>query len=173
MGAALIVKPGLGRNISMITFGIAQIAMDIEPGIGMLTGAEVLHGPSHTILGALAIAYLVMLIAPGIVNYLLRKWNKEVTFHKLPWLVQSETTAKTAVAVGAFFGTLSHIALDSLMHHDIHPLSPFSGANPLLGLVTHDEVYQLCAIAAVLGAVTWIATQWFGRHNQVEVVNRQ
>jgi hypothetical protein len=118
MGAALIVKPGLGRNISVITFGIAQIAMDIEPGIGMLTGAEVLHGPTHTILGALAIACVVMLIAPGIVNYLLRKWNKEVTFHKLPWLVQSEITSKIAVTMGAFFGTLSHIALDSLMHHD-------------------------------------------------------
>lgn len=171
MGAALILKPALGRYISVITFGIAQIAMDIEPGIGMLTGAAVLHGPTHTVLGALAIAYLVMLIAPGIVNYLLRKWNKEVTFHKLPRLVQSETTSKTAVTLGAFFGTISHIALDSLMHHDIHPLLPFSRANPLLGLVTHDEVYQLCAMAGVLGAVTWLAMQWFSRSNQVDVVN--
>jgi hypothetical protein len=50
MGAALIVKPGLNRNISVITFGLAQVAMDIEPGIGMLTGADVLHGPTHTLL---------------------------------------------------------------------------------------------------------------------------
>jgi hypothetical protein len=124
MGAALIAKPALNRNISVITFGIAQVAMDIEPGIGMLTGADVLHGPSHTILGALGIAYLVMLLAPVVCNFLLDKWNKEVTFHKLPWLVQSEATSKTAVTVGAFFGTLSHVFLDSLMHHDIHPLRP-------------------------------------------------
>ena len=70
MGAALIAKPGLNRNISVITFGIAQVAMDIEPGVGMLTGADVLHGPTHTILGALVIAYLVMLFAPGVCNYL-------------------------------------------------------------------------------------------------------
>ena len=86
MGAALMAKPGLNRNFSVITFGIAQVAMDIEPGVGMLTGSVVLHGPSHTILGALVIAYLVMLIAPSICSYLLRRWNKEVILHKLPWL---------------------------------------------------------------------------------------
>ena len=169
MGAALIAKPGLNRNISVITFGMAQVAMDIEPGVGMLTGADVLHGPTHTILGALVIAYLVMLIAPSVCNYLLRRWNKEVTHHGLPWLVQSEIS-KTAVTVGAFFGTLSHVVLDSLMHHDIHPLAPFSLANPLMGLVSHDGVYQLCAIAGVLGAVAWVAMQWLGRPTQVDVV---
>ena len=167
MGAALIAKPGLNRNISVITFGIAQIAMDIEPGVGMLTGADVLHGPTHTILGALVIAYLVTLIAPSVCNYLLGKWNKEVTHHGLPWLVQSKTS-QTAVTVGAVFGTLSHVVLDSLMHHDIHPLAPFSQANPLMGLVSHDAVYQLCAIAGVSGAVVWVAMQWFGRSTQVK-----
>ena len=167
MGAALIAKPGLNRNFSVITFGIAQIAMDIEPGVGMLTGADVLHGPTHTVLGALVIAYLVTLIAPNICDYLLREWNKEVTHHGLPWLVQSKTS-KTAMTVGAFFGTLSHVALDSLMHHDIHPLAPFSQANPLMGLVSHDAVYQLCAIAGVAGAVAWVAMQWLGRSTQVK-----
>jgi hypothetical protein len=94
MGAALIVKPGLNRNISVITFGIAQVAMDIEPGVGMLTGADVLHGPTHTILGALVIAYLVTLIAPSICNYLLKMWNKEVAHHRLLWLVQPKISKR-------------------------------------------------------------------------------
>ena len=163
MGAALIVKPGLNRNFSVITFSMAQVAMDIEPGIGMMTGADVLHGPSHTILGALVIACLVMLIAPSVCNFLQHRWNKEVIHYKQPWLVQSEALPKSAVISGAFFGTLSHVALDSLMHHDMHPLMPFSKANPLLGLVSHDTVYQLCAIAGVLGAVIWSAMKWVGR----------
>lgn len=66
MGAALIVKPALKRNFSVITFGIAQVAMDIEPSVGLMTGADVLHGPTHTILGALVIACLVMLISPSV-----------------------------------------------------------------------------------------------------------
>lgn len=167
MGAALMVKPGLNRNFSVITFGIAQVAMDVEPGVGMLTGADVLHGPTHTILGALVIACLVMLIAPNVCRYLLTKWNKEVIHYKLPRLVLPEAIPKTAVMIGAFFGTLSHVALDSLMHHDVQPLLPFSKANPLMGLISHDGVYQLCAIASVLGVAAWLAIRWVGRAKQV------
>ena len=167
MGAALIVKPGLNQNFSVITFGIAQVAMDIEPAIGMLTGADVLHGPTHTILGALVIACLVMLIAPSICGYLLTKRNKEFIHYKLPWLVHSETVSTTAVFAGAFFGTLSHVALDSLIHHDIQPLFPFSKANPLMNLITHDGVYQLCAIASILGVAAWLAIKYIGHSTQV------
>jgi membrane-bound metal-dependent hydrolase YbcI (DUF457 family) len=137
----------------------------------MLADADVLHGPTHTILGALVIGFLVMLIAPKICDFLLGRWNKEVSHHKLPWLVQGETTSKTAVAVGAFFGTLSHVALDSLMHHDIQPLMPFSQSNPLRDLVSHDGVYQLCAVAGVIGSILWLAMHWFNRPAKVEVVN--
>ncbi len=77
LGAALIVKVGFSRHFSVIAFGIPQVEMDIEPGVGMLTGVEVLHGRSQIILGALAIAFLLMLVAPKICTYLLVKWNKE------------------------------------------------------------------------------------------------
>lgn len=142
MGAALIVKPALNRRFSVITFGIAQVAMDIEPGVRMAAGADVLHGPTHTILSMLIMALLVMPVAPGICNCLLTKWNKEVAHYKKPGLAHSGTVSKTAVIIGAFFGTLSHGLLDSLMHHDIHPLSPFSQRNPFMGLIAHDEIYQ-------------------------------
>lgn len=163
MGAAFIVKPGLGRHFSIITFGIAQVAMDIEPLIGMLTGEEVLHGLSHTIFGALVIACLVLLVAPGICNFLLRRWNKEVEHYKLPWLVETVPVSRLGVIAGAFFGTLSHVLLDSLMHHDIQPLSPFSAANPLMGLMPHDGIYWLCAITGVMGAMLWIVMRWIQR----------
>lgn len=172
MGAALIVKPGLNRYFSMITFGIAQVAMDIEPGIGMLTGAEELHGPTHTIVGSLIIAYLVMLVAPAICDYLIRRWNKEVIHYKLPWLVEAEPVPNSAVIIGALFGTLSHVFLDSLMHHDIQPLLPFSEANPLMGLITPDCVYLACTIAGVLGGVAWLALKWFNRFAPIDAVNR-
>lgn len=166
MGVALIAKPGFNRHFSVMTFGVAQIAMDIEPGVRMLTGGDVLHGPTHTILGALAIACLVMLVGRGICSYLLRNWNREVTHYGLHRLVQPETVSKTALMSGAFIGTLSHVALDSLIYLDIQPLLPFSRANPLLGLVTHDAVYELCAIAAVLGTVAWLALRWAGQTTQ-------
>lgn len=52
--------------------------------------------------------------------------------------------------------------LDSgqLMHHDIHPLAPFSAANPLTELVSHDGVYQLCAVLGLIGSVAWAIGNW-------------
>lgn len=167
MGAGLIVKPALNRYFSVMTFGIAQIAMDIEPGIGMLRGAEVLHGATHTILGALVIASLVMLVAPFVCVRLIAKWNKEVVHYGLPYLAHSGGVQRTAVIVGAYFGTLSHVALDSLIHHDIRPLLPFSQANPLLGLIDHDVVYRMCAIAGVLGALAWLTIRCASRFRRI------
>ena len=163
MGAALIVKPATDKRFSLLTFAIAQIAMDIEPGIGMLVGSETLHGPSHTVGGALLIACLVIAVAKWICTPILRRYNHEVIHYKLYWLLESESVERTAVVTGAFFGTLSHIVLDSLMHHDIHPLAPFSNSNPLLDLVSHDGVYQLCAVLSGVGAVLWLASKWLRR----------
>ena len=169
MGAALIVKPGLGKHFSVITFGIAQMAMDIEPLTCMLSGAKVLHGPSHTIVGAMVIACLVLVVAPGISNFLLRRWNKEAMHYKLPWLVETVPVSRLAVIVGAFFGTLSHVLLDSLMHHDMQPLLPFSAANPLMGLMPHDEIYWLCGIAGAMGAMLWIVMKWNQRDQKTNL----
>lgn len=76
----------------------------------------------------------------GSFRLLLKRWNKEVIHYKLPSLVLSESVPKITIIIGAFYGTLSHVALDSLMHHDIQPLLPFSRENPLKGLVSHDGV---------------------------------
>lgn len=160
MGAALISKPLCNSHLSLITFGTAQIIMDLEPGIGMLTGAEVLHGSTHTILGAIGIAIFVAIISPPICSAFLRKLNKELKHYQLHWLIQSEQLRKRDVIFSAFFGTLSHVALDSLLHADIRPLAPFSQVNPLFGLVSHDGVYQLCTMAGVVGFFVWMFLIW-------------
>lgn len=162
MAAVLIVKPSLDQRVSLIAFGLAQIAMDLEPGIRMLVGAdEVLHGVTHTILGALVIALAVVLVASPIGLLILKRWNKEAMHYKQQWLVQSEVVmSRGSVVAGALFGTLSHVALDSLIHHDIQPLFPFSQANPMLGLLAHDTVYRVCFLAAALGAIAWFICRW-------------
>lgn len=168
MGAALIIKPALNRRFSVITFGIAQVAMDIEPGVRMAAGSEGLHGATHTFLGALIIAILVTLIAPVLCNGFLAKWSKEVISYKMPGLAHSSSVSRSAVILGAFFGTWSHVVLDSLIHHDIHPLSPFSQANPFMGMMAHDVVYQACTIAGVMGIVACLVIQWVGSTRPVK-----
>ena len=64
MGPGLAIKAAGGRYFSVLAFGIAQVAMDIEPLSGMIRGADVLHGWSHSYVGATAIGLLVLLLAP-------------------------------------------------------------------------------------------------------------
>lgn len=163
MGAAMLVKPGAGSHFSVIAFALAQVIIDIEPGIEMARGSDVLHGPSHTIIGAIFIATAVALVSPWLASRIVRRWNHEVRHHKMGWLAEGEKVSRAAAIFGAFFGTLSHLVLDSMMHHDIHPLAPFSNANPLIGLVSHDGVYQLCVVMGVIGTVAWVVLKWLRR----------
>lgn len=160
MGAVLICKPISNSQLSILTFGIAQVIMDIEPGIGMITGAKILHGPSHTVLGALITACFVILISPKICSVILQKTNKELKHYQLHWLIESENVTRKEIIISAFFGTFSHIVLDSVIHADIQPLTPFSDKNPLFGIVPHDQIYMVCAIAGILGLIIWFFKMW-------------
>lgn len=104
---------------------------------------------------------VVALISPYICRPILRRYNYEVSAYKLWWLSESVEPTRTAIWSGAFFGALSHIVLDSFMHYDIRPFAPFSGVNPLLNVISHDGVYQLCFVLGVMGFVVWLLTKWF------------
>jgi membrane-bound metal-dependent hydrolase YbcI (DUF457 family) len=160
MGAALIVKPALRTHFSVISFGLAQIATDIEPLIGILRGAEILHGVTHTFVGAIVIGIFVALLAPYFSRPILRRYNQEVRAHKLAWLCESEAPNRIAGWAGALFGTTSHIILDSLMHYDIRPFAPFSDANPLLGVVSIGMLHVICVALVCIGAGAWIISKF-------------
>jgi membrane-bound metal-dependent hydrolase YbcI (DUF457 family) len=49
-------------------------------------------------------------------------------------------------------GTFSHIALDALMHPDMHPFWPIMGGNPWLGSVSVGSVHLACGLAGLAGA---------------------
>lgn len=55
--------------------------------------------------------------------------------------------------LSAFLGTYSHVFLDSIMHSDVLPLSPFSTANPMLHLVSLPWLHLLCLALGVIGAI--------------------
>ncbi len=164
MGIAFIVKPVAPQHLSLITFGLAQIPMDIEPLIGLIRQSDILHGPSHTVIGAIVIGVFVALVSPPICRLILRRYNDEIMAYNVRWL--SEPTEPTSLAIwsGALGGALSHIVLDSFMHDDMRPFAPFSDANPLLQTLSHDDVYRLCSILGIVGCMAWLMTKWWSRH---------
>lgn len=161
MGPGLAVKAVGGRYFSVLVFGIAQVAMDIEPLIGMLRGADVLHGWTHSYVGATVIGLFVMLLAPPLCLPILRRWNGELHHYRLGWLGSPGEIGSLAAATGAFLGTYSHVVLDSIMHADITPFSPWSTANGLQGYISISALHSVCVAAGLLGVSAWfIAALW-------------
>ena len=160
MGPGLAIKALAGRRFSVLAFGIAQVAMDIEPLVGLMRDADVLHGPTHTYVAALVIAVVVILLAPPICRPILSRWNRELSMHRLPWLVELESTSPVPVVVGALAGTISHVMLDSIMHVDISPLMPWSESNALFGLISIEALQQVCIVAGVCGVLGWFSIGW-------------
>ena len=160
MDAGLALKAVAGRHVSLLVFGAAQIAMDIEPLIGMLRGQGDLHGITHTYAGAAVIGLLVFWLAPYLCNPILRRYNQEARALRLPWLACDERISPHAAALGAFLGSFSHVALDSLMHADMQPFWPLSASNALLFLVDIDSVYSGCFWVGLFAGAIWVLRKW-------------
>ena len=142
LGPAAIIKGLAGDRFSFMVFGGSQVLMDIEPGVRMVLGSPVLHGPTHTIGGALAIAIIASLIGKPISEFALRVIAYPDS--SISW---------SASITGAFFGTLSHIILDAVMHSDMIPWAPFASSNELLGLLSLTSLHTICVFSGFVGGI--------------------
>jgi hypothetical protein len=43
--------------------------------------------------------------------------------------------------------------LDAIMHGDMRPLAPWSATNPLLGLLSLEQLHNACLVAGAAGVV--------------------
>lgn len=142
LGPGAVFKAIGGKYFSFMVFGGAQILMDVEVLVRITAGASLLHGLSHTLLGATIIGLIATLTGKPISELVLKALGVS-NFH-ITWVASSS---------GAFVGTFSHVLLDGLMHHDMEPGFPFTTANPLLRLVSVDAVRNLCVASGAVGAL--------------------
>ena len=163
MGPGMAVKAIAGERFSLTMFGVAQIAMDIEPLVGIIRGSPELHGWTHTYVAATLIGAAVLLLARPLCVRIVRWWNAELRRHRLDRLASSDGIGWGAAAAGVFIGTWSHVALDSIMHLDMAPLRPFAAGNRLLLATDVDSLYLACLAAGVAGLAWWIASAYLRR----------
>ncbi|MCP5149917.1 MAG: DUF4184 family protein [Chromatiales bacterium] len=147
LGPGLAIKLVLRDRFSVVVFAGAQVAMDVEPLVRMLRGDAVVHGPSHTYLGALLVGVASMLIGKVAYGPIARTWNARAA-PALPTAV-----GWAAAGSGAFLGTTSHVLLDSLMHGDMQPFAPLTDANTLLLAISIESLHLLCIGLGAVGAV--------------------
>lgn len=156
MGPGLFVKALLQGSFSLMVFGWSQIIMDIQPLVVLITGEGHLHGFSHTYIGATLIGIGSALTGKYLAEFGLRIIQQA---HHLPisWPV---------AITSSFIGAFSHVLLDSIMHGDVEPFSPFLPNNPFLGIISIDTLHKLCLYSGLLGIGLYFAvSHWLRRHN--------
>jgi hypothetical protein len=142
LGPGAFFKGIGGDRFSFMVFGGSQVLMDIEPGYRMIVQDPIVHGPSHTLPGALIIGLIATGSGKPISEFVLRLLR-----------YPNATMSWAAAAVGAFAGTFSHILLDGIMHTDIMPWAPLSESNNLLGVISIDSLHIICLVLGIIGAV--------------------
>ncbi|MGB0219757.1 MAG: hypothetical protein ACPGJF_10530 [Sinimarinibacterium flocculans] len=142
LGPGAAFKAIGGRHFSFMVFGGAQVLMDIEPLIGIIQNKSILHGHTHTVLGALLIGAVAGLIGRPISAFVLKLL--QIQHHPFTW---------AASFVGAFVGTFSHIGFDAVMHSDMNPLWPIAQSNGLLGIISIGSLHLLCLALGVLAGL--------------------
>lgn len=157
MGPGLLIKALLQGSFSLLVFGWAQIVMDLQPLLVLLTGEGHLHGFSHTLLGASLLAVVAALSGRYLAGLGLWALSQGQTV-PLSWRV---------TFISAFIGTYSHVLLDALMHADLAPFAPFSLVNPWLSLLSVTQVHWFCLIAGLIGITLWpLMAYWLGKRTR-------
>jgi membrane-bound metal-dependent hydrolase YbcI (DUF457 family) len=147
MGPGILVKALLQGGFSLMVFGWAQIIMDIQPLVVILTGEGHLHGFSHTYIGATLLGLFAGLTGKYAAEFGLRIIDQS-RYLPIGWPV---------AIVSAFIGSYSHVLLDSLMHADLEPFSPFTAINPFLHLVSIEALHEFCLYSGLAGAGLYFA----------------
>ena len=152
MGPGILIKSLLQSSFSLMVFGWAQIIMDIQPLVVLLTGEGHLHGFSHTYVGASLLAVFSAFTGKYLSEFgLLVLGISRNNPIKIRWVV---------VFISAFIGTFSHVFLDSIMHTDVQPFYPISVKNNLLGVMSVEAIHKLCLYTGLVGAGVYYFIQY-------------
>lgn len=155
--AASPIKAIAPNKFSWAIFCLTNILIDLEPITCYLITLEPRHMFFHTIIGATLVAIVAATYGRNLCKVAIDIWNEEIRGKpEEKWLASDSYINKTAAWVGAILGAWSHLLLDSFMHFDIKPLSPFSNENVLLGTLSIPFLHSLCLGMGILGILIFL-----------------
>ena len=149
LGPALCLGIPLRKYIHAPTFILANVLLDIEPLLVLITGLSYpLHGYLHTFVAAIGVG-----VAFGFVMFFFER-----TIHPLyrKLLLEPEATFKKShFIIAGVLGTMLHVLFDSPLYWDIKPFYPLT-VNPLYGSVSSLEIYLLSVWMGILGIIFYL-----------------
>jgi membrane-bound metal-dependent hydrolase YbcI (DUF457 family) len=137
---------GASRWIDFWAFCAANVLIDLESGWHLWRHEFPVHRFFHSFLGA------TLVIVPAAALALLAA----VTARRIGLVRgprRTSASARAATIIGAALGAWSHVVLDAIMHGDMRPLAPWSATNPLLGLLSLEQLHNACLVAGAAGVV--------------------
>ncbi len=152
-GPGLAVKAAAPRYFSFSVFVFSQVLVDIEPLYYLLSGEAPVHRFFHTYLGATVIVAVSFVLGRPLCGLCLAIFSRTFGFRMSYILEAMRLISPTAALSAAIIGSYSHVALDSIMHGDTHPVAPFSDANPLLHSISVAELQLYCIVAGIAGLI--------------------
>jgi hypothetical protein len=164
-GPGALIKAAVPNHFSWTVFALANVVIDLEPVSLFLFTGDPAHPWLHTFPGALGVAAIVALLGRQGCEYVLQWWNRQLApGWQTRWLAVDPSISRTAAWVSALVGTLSHIALDSLMHVDVEALWPFVAGNRFQGVISLDTLHSACGGALLLTLAIWFVAKRTGQH---------
>lgn len=143
LGAAL--HSAAPKRVSFLSFCAANVLIDIESLYNLVLRQHPVHAFLHTYIGA------TLMVGATVALFLVLRWFASKFWLPNPFSWQALLVPP--VALGAALGAYSHVVLDSVMHADIQPFSPFSSANPLLGVVPLGTLHIALLVLTAVGVV--------------------
>ena len=151
MGPGIAIKSVLQGSFSLMVFGWAQIVMDVQPLVVMITGEGDLHGFSHTYLGATLL---------GMLSALSGKYLSELGLYLFGLNADRQIRIAWWVAfLSALIGTFTHVLLDSIMHADVEPFYPASTSNTMLYVISVEMLHKVCLYSAIFGGIVYYSVR--------------
>jgi hypothetical protein len=163
-GPGALVKVIVPKHFSWSIFALSNVLIDLEPVTLFLLIGDPAHPWLHTLPGAIGIAMIAATLGRKPSEWVLGWWNGRLSpGWQTRWLAVEPRISRSTAWISALIGTLSHLALDSIMHTDVEALWPIISGNQIQGVISLDALHGFCVAAVLMALLLWpIARRYRG-----------
>ena len=154
--AGASIKSVFPKYFSFSTFALTNVLIDCEALYYYFITGILEHKFFHTIFGVSIVAIVCGTLGKPVCEFGLRIWNKTLKMEKIKWFKTEIKINNFSSWIGAITGALSQLILDSIMHRDMTPLSPFSNQNIFLRIVSVENLHYICLRLFLIGVFIYL-----------------
>jgi membrane-bound metal-dependent hydrolase YbcI (DUF457 family) len=163
IGPGMAVKAIAQDKFSLIIFGWAQILVDLQPLVVVLTHEGQIHGVTHTFVGGAVLGAAAAASGKPMADALLNLFRKkEKPRIRISWKI---------ACWSGLVGGLSHVLLDALIYPDMSPFWPFVQSSPL-DIFTSRGMTAFCIFSGLAGLLVYFISRGvekLSRHNSGDI----